>query len=88
MKTKSEFNQKLGLRLEQARLMKCWSIGQLAEISKVSAAQISKYESGLVTPMAETLKTLSNFLSCPADILLGTRFGEPGNSKRKWKSKK
>lgn len=60
-----------GNRLKQLRLSKSLTQQQLADILKLSKANISKYESNSVEPNIETLKLLSSMFNVSIDYLLG-----------------
>ena len=52
------------IHLQKLRWEKDYSIEQLARISGVSSAQISRIENGLTMPTIETLCKLSRALGC------------------------
>jgi transcriptional regulator with XRE-family HTH domain len=71
----------LRLRLLKARSAMGWSQQNLAEVSGVAAAQISRYEAGRSAPRAEVVAKLAKALKVEFDWLaLGTGpVGAPGD---------
>jgi transcriptional regulator with XRE-family HTH domain len=69
LKKKMEFPQ----RLAKLRKEKGFSQGALAELVKVSAIQIKRYESGASQPTLDVIKNLAKVLQVSADELI---FGE------------
>lgn len=58
-------------RLKELREEKKMSQNELAKELKISAACISRWESGLRIPDIESLILLCNFFNCSADFLIG-----------------
>lgn len=52
------------IHLQRIRWEKDYSIEQLARISGVSSAQISRIENGLTTPTVDTICKLAKALGC------------------------
>lgn len=50
------------LLIQQARLMRCWTIEDLADRIGVEPMRIQKYESGMEFPMADVLGRLQDVL--------------------------
>lgn len=76
----SELKLVLAERLKQMRERSRMSQAELAINVNSSNFQISRYESGTISPSVETLAGLANALNCSTDYLLG-RTDEPRTGK-------
>ncbi|MBO9411927.1 MULTISPECIES: helix-turn-helix transcriptional regulator [unclassified Ruegeria] len=65
-----DLSNRLANRLNELRLMRGWSLDQLAERSSVSRATLSRLEKGGVSPTAETLGRLCAAYGLPMSRLL------------------
>ncbi|MFV0675530.1 helix-turn-helix domain-containing protein [Variovorax sp. tm] len=66
----TNFPETFGQRLIKARSGHGWSQQELAEVSGVAAAQISRYESGRTSPRSEVAAKLAKALAVSFDWLL------------------
>ena len=65
------------VRLRQARELRGWSQGDIAERAGMPASSIAHFESGSRRPSFDSLRRLANALEISSDYLLG-RVDDPG----------
>lgn len=65
--------EEVSLCLKKLRMKRKLSQKQIAEELKISQQQYSKWEGGIITPNAETLVRLADYLDVSVDYLLGRK---------------
>ena len=65
--------EEFSLCLKKLRMKRKLSQKQIAEELKISQQQYSKWEGGIITPNAETLVRLADYLDVSVDYLLGRK---------------